>query len=134
MPILRRIIPICAFALLLGCQSTIKENMSEVKLGMDKHQVLHILGSPDITRRWEDKDRWIYRDVHEVHFEKGSVVYKGDPPQPEVTAEEQDRSNAEENAQLEAKWEQQREDRRHLYDEFEAEVKEAAKAKKGSIE
>lgn len=119
-----------------SCQSTPRENFADVKLGMDKHGVLHIMGSPDVARRWQGRDRWIYNfdaettttmvDPGEVHFSNGLVVYKGAPPLPEVTAEEQDRRNAQENAALNAKWDQQRQARKNLYPELEEAVRQEA--------
>jgi hypothetical protein len=68
---------------------------------MDKSRIVETVGSPTVERRWQGKDRWIYEihnnddvTVKEVHFKNGIAVYIGAPPKPTVTAEEQDRINA----------------------------------------
>jgi outer membrane protein assembly factor BamE len=70
---------------LTACQTNQVKEFSKVSAGMDKGQVLDILGSPQNSERWKGKDRWLYvmfdnsqRVVKEVQFEDGKVVYFGD--------------------------------------------------------
>lgn len=93
----------------IGCQTTRHKEFSKVQDGMDKGQVLETVGNPTRTQRWHGKDRWIYvlypdkmhADVKEIHFQNGTVIYKGDPIPPAVSAEDQDRRNEEANRELE---------------------------------
>ena len=103
---------------LSGCQTSRLSAFENVKPGMDKPLVLAEVGSPDISRRWNGKDRWIYNltsrseepQTKEVHFENGRAVYVGGKIAPDVSAEQQDRLNA--AAEIEA---QKRESEMKLY-------------------
>lgn len=79
---------LCVAMLLLyiiSCQtSPVKTFDEDVKIGMDKNQILHIMGTPNTSGRFHGKDRWIYvvydNDVRyrkEVHFDDGHAVYVG---------------------------------------------------------
>lgn len=80
----------CFSALMISCQSSpVKTFDEEVKVGMDKNHVLHIMGTPNTSGRFHGKDRWIYvmydgdvRFRKEVHFEDGHAVYVGNEYQP----------------------------------------------------
>ena len=100
-----------------GCVSSPKENVTEVQVGMEKHDVLELMGNPKYVRRVRGVDRWGYvwydhqsrtREEKQVHFESGMVTYIGVRPQPKITAQEQDRKNRESNQQLAVAAEQQR--------------------------
>lgn len=85
---------------LTACQTSRLKEFESVKLGMTKSEVLEATGNPTVTRRWQGKDRWIYKfaaddieSVREVHFENGSAVYVGEKVKPAVSAAEQDRLN-----------------------------------------
>lgn len=69
----------------IGCQSSPLKDFSELKVGMEKGEVLDILGNPNHSGRFHGKDRWTYvfydnkiRYKKEVHFDQGHVVYLGD--------------------------------------------------------
>lgn len=77
------------FCLLLfslsSCQTNMLNQFSKVQPGMDKHDVIEIMGSPTTKTRLHNKDRWIYnfyadkkRYEKEVHFSNSDVVYAGD--------------------------------------------------------
>lgn len=96
--------------LLISCQSSPIRDFESVNEGMDKQSVLNIMGSPSWTLRWRGLDRWNYTFFEndqwtqkEVHFQNGKTVYKGEPPTPLVSAEEQDRINLQANLELAAK-------------------------------
>lgn len=70
---------------LVGCQTNMKRAFDEVKPGMDKGQVLEIIGGPKAVTRFHGKDRWFIRfyqdDVffeREIHFLDGRADYVGD--------------------------------------------------------
>lgn len=84
-------------AFLSACQtSPLKTFDDEVKVGMDKNNVLAIMGTPNTSGRFHGKDRWIYvvyedgvRFRKEVHFEDGHAVYVGNeyvPPKDQQAA------------------------------------------------
>lgn len=71
---------------------------SKVQVGLEKDQVLAVMGSPQRTLRRAGQDRWSYlfydednnRVQKEVRFENGVVIHVGEPIFPEVSAEQQD--------------------------------------------
>lgn len=74
---------------LVGCQTSMVKQFNQVKSGMDKDDVLEIMGSPNRTERFHGKDRWTYvfydnqiKHQKEVQFFEGSAVYIGDTWQP----------------------------------------------------
>ena len=87
---------------LTACQTSQLKQYQQLHLGMEKHDVLEIMGSPYKTSRASDQDRWTYifydnqiRNEKEVHFFEGTAVYIGEKAKPLISAEEQDRINAE---------------------------------------
>jgi outer membrane protein assembly factor BamE len=96
----------CGF--FLGCASNPKQQFDQVKVGMEKNDVLLLMDSPQRTQRWQGKDRWTYifyekdlRFEKEVHFQEGVANYVGDIYHPEISADEQDLRNATANKELE---------------------------------
>lgn len=114
-----------AFLALTACQSSMIRAFQNVQNGMDKHQVLEMVGDPNSTTRMHGKDRWLYhfyedgvpRDK-EVHFQGGQVVYVGDPwqPAPERTATATDAKHAEQEAAIQAQEQKNIEDRKNAND------------------
>ncbi len=93
----------------LGCQTNEIKAFSKVQPGMDKGDVIDIMGSPQHSERWHGRDRWTYVFYHEdsrfekeVQFSGGKSLYVGDVVKPAVSAEEQDRINEESNQALAA--------------------------------
>lgn len=73
-----------------ACQTSMVKQFSELKPGMEKAEVLDVMGSPQNTQRFHGKDRWTYifyddriRFEKEVQFFNGSAIYVGDIWQPE---------------------------------------------------
>lgn len=102
-----------ALLVALGCASPRYSSFEQVRTGMEKDQVIELMGSPNSHRRVRDEDRWGYvfykddlREEKAIHFVKGRVVYIGEPirPSPEVAAEI-DRRNQLENEQVASEWE-----------------------------
>jgi outer membrane protein assembly factor BamE len=72
-------------AFLTSCQTHMIEEFNKVRPGMDKGQVLEIIGSPQTSDRWKGKDRWQYvyykenrKVVKEILFDNGKADYVGD--------------------------------------------------------
>ena len=100
----------------IGCQTDPAKDFTSLKPGMEKMDVLEVMGSPQRTQRWHGMDRWTYiyyeqknRSEKEVHFDQGKAVYIGEKYQPPVSAKEQDEIYAEQNEQLEKEWADRRE-------------------------
>lgn len=94
-------IEIClAITLLAACQTSMLSEYNKLHTGMEKDQVLEIMGSPQRTERFHGKDRWTYvfydkstKYEKEVHFFEGNAIYVGDIWQPEVSAAQIDARN-----------------------------------------
>lgn len=93
---------------LCGCQSSPIVEFSRINLGQDKSDVLESAGGPSWRDRKNGLDRWTYilfqdgiRLERQVLFSEGIVAYVGDPVEPFISAEEQDRINAQKNLTLE---------------------------------
>lgn len=93
--------------LITACQTMPSREFTELKLGMDKDQVLATMGSPNRADRREGIDRWAYvfydkglRQDKEVQFIDGIATYIGDrfEPTPEKSwqAEEKRKGELEE--------------------------------------
>jgi Small protein A (tmRNA-binding) len=76
---------------LTACQTSMVKQFDKVKLGMEKDDILEIMGTPSQAQRFHGKDRWKYvfydkriRFEKEVHFFEGNAVYIGDKFEPPV--------------------------------------------------
>lgn len=94
---------------LTGCQTNQLKAFEKLKVGMDKGEVLGIMGSPQATQRWQGMDRWTYsfwQDDQfykkEVHFSESFSKYVGEVYKPEVSAAQQDQVNEAANVEVEA--------------------------------
>lgn len=122
-----------------ACQTSMLKQFSEIKPGMEKDDVLSLMGSPNQTQRFHGKDRWSYvfydnriRFEKEVHFFEGKSVYIGDiwQPEPEKSAVAVDAANEANNQALEEQAVRAREQHRVNYEAYETEhQKEAAKVR-----
>ena len=115
--------------LLLACQSDPARDFTQLHPGMEKNDVLEIMGSPHQTGRWHGMDRWTYiyyenvnRQEKEIHFTDGKAIYLGAKPAPTVSAEEQDRLFEVQNAELEKTWAAHREENKRSLKTFQDEV------------
>lgn len=93
----------------LGCQTSMLKQFNQVKSGMDKHDVIEIMGSPNRTERFHGKDRWTYvfydeklKHEKEVQFFEGTAIYVGDiwEPTEEKSAVVVDKKNAEDDQKI----------------------------------
>lgn len=127
-----------AFCLVFGfvfvsCQSSpVKVFDEEIKKGMDKNQVLHIMGTPNTSGRFHGKDRWIYvmyegdtRHRKEVHFSDGFAVYVGNEFQPPKDSQANivDQVNLEQEVVLQAEEKQRAKDIGNQLNKFEDDIK-----------
>jgi hypothetical protein len=96
--------------LLCSCVTPQYKRFVDVKVGMEKDQVLEAAGGgPTRTNRVDSEDRWTYvmpKDgdfiTKEVRFREGKSTFVGDPQPALISAEEQDKINAATNAALDA--------------------------------
>lgn len=72
------------FLFTLSCASPQKSNQQRVSVGMDKDQVLQVLGNPSRSKRVSGSDRWSYdeyvdgsKQVLQVYFQNGRVRFVG---------------------------------------------------------
>ena len=92
---LRRLLFIVVVAVLSGCQASMVRSFERLHPGMDKSQVLDLVGNPDTTTRLHGQDRWLYNFYEdsikfekEIHFLDGVLIYSGNgwSPEPEKSA------------------------------------------------
>lgn len=125
---LQRLILLTLMAVALtACQTSMLKSFEKVHPGMDKHQVLENLGSPNTSSRIHGKDRWIYRFYEdgirfdkEIHFLEGVVIYAGETwtPPAEKSAAAVDQRNAESNAKEDAEREARKRKSSEDYQKF----------------
>ena len=125
------------FVVLVGmfcsaCQTSMVKQWESIKPGMEKNDVLALMGSPNQTQRFHGKDRWFYnfydsqiRFQKEVQFFEGNAVYIGEVWQPaaDQSAAIQDSQNLEKEKQLEIKISKDVETHRTNYEAYEAQTK-----------
>lgn len=122
---------LCFFVVFTAaCQSMPSKQFTKLKTGMDKDDVLQIMGSPDRTQRWQGMDRWTYKvwesdtsELKEVHFSEGIAVYVGEFVKPEISADEQDKINEESNQKLEEQLAARKIENQKQYQKYEQEVR-----------
>jgi len=109
-----------------------KAAFDEVKPGMDKDQVLEVIGGPRAVTRFHGKDRWFMMFYHdgvryerEIHFTNGLVTYVGLPWEPPVEkqAVTVDRKNYEADVKTHQELVQTRGDSDKAQEEYEKRVK-----------
>ncbi len=115
---------------LFGCATNQRRQFEQVKIGMEKNDVLMLMDSPQRTQRWQGKDRWTYvfydentRLEKEVHFLEGKADYVGEVFKPEVSAAEQDARNEASNQEVEAMAQTQKAETQKAYSDFETRAK-----------
>lgn len=126
-------IPLLLMGLMLsGCQTSMQKQFSKIKPGMEKDDVLDLMGSPNQTQRFHGKDRWYYtfydkriRFDKEVHFFKGNAIYIGDtwePPE-DQSAVAVDNRNAVRNKAIDEEIAREEAANRAAYSGYESRVK-----------
>lgn len=122
-------IPVVVFSLLAtACQTSMLKQFSSVKPGMEKDDVLDIMGTPNRTQRHKGKDRWTYvfyddriRFEKEIQFFEGNAVYIGDIALPEEnrTAIAMDSANERKNREIDEALERETAKNRKAYEDYE---------------
>jgi outer membrane protein assembly factor BamE len=110
-----------------ACSSLTKlEQFNTLKPGMEKHDVLEVMGGPDRRQRIHGSDRWTYliydqniRNEKVVEFNEGIATHVGDRVPPAVSAGEQDSLNEAANKVLEKDFQKRREDAREALKKYE---------------
>ena len=117
---MKKILPGFLFSwmsLCLGCATNEAQQFEKLKVGMDKSEVLEVMGSPRRAERHQGTDHWTYKiykdnrqDQKEIQFQDGKSTYLGEIIKPKISAEEQDRRNEESNLALEGRWAEERDE------------------------
>lgn len=117
---------------LAACQTNMTRQFEKVHSGMEKNDVLELMGSPQRSQRFHGKDRWTYilyednkRSEKEVHFDNGVAVYVGDTwkPEAEKSAEAVDAKNEKTNVELDKLVKEEKDQARNAFSEYEKKVK-----------
>lgn len=126
-------IPLIVLSLALAaCQTSPLKQFQAVTPGMEKADVLEIMGSPDRMERFHGKDRWtyIFYDHHirfekEVQFFEGNATYVGDIWQPptEQSAYVVDQKHEVENKATDERIAKEKAENRAAYSKYEDEVR-----------
>lgn len=126
-------IPIVLLALFTSaCQTSMLKQFESIKPGMEKDDVLNIMGSPNQTQRVSGKDRWYYtfydkrmRFQKEIQFVDGSAIYIGELSQPaaDQTAVAVDTRNEARNKQVDEDMKKEIQENRKAYDAYEAQTR-----------
>lgn len=113
-----------------GCQTNMLKAYQKITPGMEKDDVLEIMGNPQRTQRFHGKDRWTYvfyqdrlRYEKEVQFFENNAVYVGDTWQPEVSAAQMDAKNEASNKVVEEDTLRKYQDNPKAYSTYEKEVR-----------
>lgn len=126
-------IPIVVIGLFTSaCQTSMLKQFESIKPGMEKDDVLDLMGSPNQTQRVSGKDRWYYtfydkrmRFQKEVQFADGAAIYIGEVSQPpaEQTAVAVDTRNETRNKQVDEEIKKEVQENRKAYDSYESQTK-----------
>lgn len=116
--------------LLSACQTNMLREYNKLHVGMEKDDVLNVMGSPQRTQRFHGKDRWTYvfyadkiRHEKEIQFFEGNAVYVGEKSEPEISAAQVDAKNEAENKALEEETLRNFKENPQAYSNFENEVR-----------
>ncbi len=128
---MKTLVLLFAFLLLVtGCVSLPSDDFAKLKPGMEKSEVLEVMGNPTykVRRKGQDRWTWVYYDKNEklqseVHFDDGKAVYVGGKPKPELSAEERDSANEQANLEIEKQFNAEREAARDNLPNYEDEVR-----------
>lgn len=116
----------------LGCQTSMTKQFSKLKPGMEKDDVLDVMGSPSQTQRMHGKDRWTYvfyedriRFEKEIQFFDGNAIYIGEIWQPAVdkSAVAMDTANEIRNRSLDEEMQKDIVKNRRAYEDYENHTK-----------
>lgn len=116
--------------LLSACQTNMLKEYNKLHIGMEKDDVLEVMGSPARTQRFHGKDRWSYifyedriRYEKEVQFFEGNAIYVGEKWEPEMTAAQVDAKNEASNKAVEEESVRKYQENPQAYSNYEKEVR-----------
>lgn len=116
--------------LLSACQTNMLKEYNKLHLGMEKDDVLEVMGTPTRTQRFHGKDRWSYvfyedriRYEKEIQFFEGNAIYVGEKWEPEVTAAQVDAKNEASNKAVEEESVRKYQENPQAYSNYEKEVR-----------
>lgn len=116
--------------LLVSCQTNMLKEYHKLNPGMEKDDVLELMGSPQRTQRFHGKDRWTYifydnkvRYEKEIQFFEGNAIYVGDTWEPEISAAQMDAKNEASNKTIEEDTLKKYQDNPKAYSNYENEVR-----------
>lgn len=122
-----------AFAgLSTACQTSALKDWEKIKPGMEKQDVLEVMGNPSRTQRFHGKDRWTYifydsriKFEKEVQFFEGNALYVGETWQPpaEKSAVVVDQKNEERNIAIDKELAREAAEARNAYSNYESKVR-----------
>lgn len=130
-----RIMAIPLLLLCLGttaCQTSMLKQFNEISPGMEKDDVLDLMGSPNQAQRFHGKDKWTYvfydkriRFEKEIQFFEGNAIYVGEITQPPVeqSAIAVDARNESTNKALNEMMMKETTANRKAYDAYEAQTR-----------
>ena len=82
---MKKLILASGLAFLVGCATNMKQEFEDLKMGMDKTDVLDSMGSPAQSEIHNGVEYWKYVFYHkkkkmtkEVQFRDGLLIYKGE--------------------------------------------------------
>lgn len=123
---------IASLSLLTACQGSPLKDFQKITPGMEKNDVLGLMGNPSRTQRFHGKDRWTYifydeqiRFEKEIQFFEGNAVYIGDTwqPAPEKSAVVADQKNEQKNTAIDIEIAREAKEARNAYSDYESRVK-----------
>ena len=95
---------------LSGCGTVASKDLSNIKMGMTKAEVIDATGGPNRKFREEGKDHWVYQMSHDqkdwsqvISFANGKVVKIGKPFTKDQAAQELEDTNSLEEYEAKAK-------------------------------
>lgn len=100
---MKLVIAIFTVLTLVSCTTPQHSFDSDLQIGMDKADVIELMGGPQFTKRRNSEDVWQYhffngeqKTIKELHFKNNKVSYKGEPtgPRPGESAKAIDTRNS----------------------------------------
>ena len=114
----------------VGCQTNQLRAFEKVKTGMDKSEVLELMGGPTGSFRRNSLDRWRYQFYNdkqlylkEIQFKEGKVFYFGDAVVSTGAAEQDDSKNEVSNAEVETNLKKTKEEAKQDLFKYEEKIK-----------
>src|SRR4051812_19130610 len=79
------LVPLISIGLAIGCRTPMSLNLKKIELGMEKDQIIELLGPPQVSQRLHGQDVWTYifydkenKQGRELVFENGRLSRLGE--------------------------------------------------------